>query len=187
MGKRNGANSSPKVKTNGSLKKNQPQGQLHHNPAEFQPQSQNQPISGGYINQYSQNIHPGSKSEFLRRKFSAPDKQQSMSMEQANKQRNRNSLTFTPITESYSEMGQPAINQFPKYDFPKSNLQPPPNPAPLPPLAIERTNGWACSRCTLINNAQQLWCEACGGKRLDDVEPVNNQVNFVHLSSNKAK
>ena len=176
MGKRNGANSSPKVKTNGSLKKNKQQGQVHHNPAGNQPKSQNQQFSGGYDNQPSQNIHPGSKSEFLRRKFSAPDKQQSMATEQAIKQRNRNSLTFTPIKESYSEISQPTSKQSQNYEFPKSNLQPPPNPAPLPPLAIERSNGWACSRCTLINNAQQLWCEACGGKRLDAVELDNNQV-----------
>jgi hypothetical protein len=38
---------------------------------------------------------------------------------------------------------------------------------PLPPLAVERADGWSCNRCTLINYNAQIWCEACGGKRLD--------------------
>ena len=47
----------------------------------------------------------------------------------------------------------------------KSCLPPPPTPAPLPPLAVEKADGWSCPRCTLINYSAQLWCEACGGRR----------------------
>ena len=45
----------------------------------------------------------------------------------------------------------------------------PPTPAVplLPPLAVERADGWSCNRCTLLNHSAQIWCEACGGKRLD--------------------
>jgi len=38
----------------------------------------------------------------------------------------------------------------------------------LLPLAVEKSDGWSCHRCTLINYNAQIWCEACGGKRLDD-------------------
>ena len=57
-----------------------------------------------------------------------------------------------------------------------SSLPPPPTPAPLPPLAVERTDGWACPRCTLLNYNAQLWCEACGGKRAGPaVEPQQGE------------
>ena len=47
----------------------------------------------------------------------------------------------------------------------KSNLPPPPSPPSLPPLGIERVDGWSCGRCTLINFSATLWCEACGAQR----------------------
>jgi len=49
----------------------------------------------------------------------------------------------------------------------RSNLPPPPAQPALPPLAVEKTDGWSCHRCTLLNYNAQIWCEACGGKRLD--------------------
>ena len=51
-------------------------------------------------------------------------------------------------------------------NLPKSNL-PPPLPSYLPPLAVEKADGWSCNRCTLLNYSAQIWCEACGGKRLE--------------------
>jgi hypothetical protein len=155
IGKKKDVNSSQGSKNTGSLKK--PSKNENKNfKQKTQPTSQPENVS--------QNIHPGSKSEFLRRKFSAPEQRQANEV----KQRNRNSLTFTPIIESD--------------DFPK--LPHAPNPIPLPPLAIERTNGWTCSRCTLINNAQQLWCEACGGKRLDSPgTATNSQVIQILICS----
>ena len=54
-------------------------------------------------------------------------------------------------------------------NLPKSNL-PPPLPSYLPPLAVEKADGWSCNRCTLLNYSAQIWCEACGGKRLNAAE-----------------
>jgi len=106
------------------------------------------------------------------------DKKTSSDIKKINNAQNRNSNSFQPVssTEQKSNYFPPSLIPSSEY---KSNLPPPPTQAPLPPLAVEKQDGWSCHRCTLINYNAQLWCEACGGKRLATNTQNDNPSNQI--------
>jgi len=105
----------------------------------------------------------------------------------ANSAQNRNSNSFPAVSSTEQKFNYFPPSSIPSSEY-KSNLPPPPTQAPLPPLAVEKQDGWSCHRCTLINYNAQLWCEACGGKRLftNAQEDLSSQPSVNNINSRLA-
>merc|ERR1711892_988870 len=142
------------------------------------PTSNSLPVvkGGGTSNQYKENMTVFSpiieQSETTSNSsvastpiFGAPffkdqgEKQTSADQQKANNAQHRNSNSFPAVSSTEQNFNYFPPSSIPSSEY-KSNLPPPPTQAPLPPLAVEKQDGWSCHRCTLINYNAQLWCEA---------------------------